>query len=181
MDNHPCACTASSDWQCLHTTTTDYSKAVFWVLLLNCPWYTSCFFFAEHRSPTIITISSVLLPRRVNTFLTDFALHSHGNGIMEIAAIIEGDNIYAISIQITITYTMQTCLQVLWEAALLYFMLCSEWSALLFEVNNFLWKGRVCLRQVWLCQLISIHFSLSHPDREEFFTLPFFPTFDRLL
>lgn len=84
-----------------------------WVLLLNCPSYTSCFFFAEHRSPTIITIRSVLLPRRVNTFLTDFALHSHGNGIMEMAAIIEGDNIYAISIQITITYTMQTCLQVL--------------------------------------------------------------------
>lgn len=150
-------------------------------LLEGCFLIHKLLFFTEHRSPTIITISSVLLPRRVNTFLTDFALHSHGNGIMEMAAIIEGDSIYAISIQITITYTMQTCLQVLWEAALLYFMLYSEWSALLCEVNNFPWKGRECLKQVWLCQLISIHFSLSHPEREEFFTLLFFQTFDRLM
>lgn len=56
---------------------------------------------------------------------------------MEMAAVIEDDNIYAISIQIIITYTMQTCLQVLWETALLYFMLYSKRSALLCEVNNF--------------------------------------------
>lgn len=56
---------------------------------------------------------------------------------MEMAAVIEDDNIYATSIQIIITYTMQTCLQVLWETVLLYFELYSEWSALLCEVNNF--------------------------------------------
>lgn len=56
---------------------------------------------------------------------------------MEMEDIIEDDNIYAISIQIIITYTMQTCLQVLLETVLLYFMLYSEQSALLCEVNNF--------------------------------------------
>lgn len=44
------------------------------------------------QSTGVLTASSVLLPRRVNTFLTEFALHPCGNGIMEVAAVIRDEN-----------------------------------------------------------------------------------------